>query len=131
MPRWRRRDSGGWAAAGAGYLARSAGKFCFEVEVLKAQGEALIGVAGTNFRGTAVGGGEATSEASWGVYTDGRLRHRQASVCVSDTRVASIIYPRVRAPIGSPSPTHSDRPSEPPHPGNSLACRLPCTSCNT
>ncbi len=48
-------------AAGAGYLARSSGKWRFEVEVVEAKGFASVGVAGTNFSEQYVG----ADEASW------------------------------------------------------------------
>ena len=53
----------GFVVAGSPSLSRSSGKFCFEVEVLKADGEVHVGFAGTNFRADYVG----ADEASWGV----------------------------------------------------------------
>ena len=64
--------SGDWATAGAGYVGRSAGKWCFEVEVLEAEGQAEVGIAGTNFRGSDIGG---FAEA-WAIYNSGNTFHR-------------------------------------------------------
>jgi hypothetical protein len=50
------------------------GRVWFEVEVLEAKGSALVGIAGTNFRGTATFG---TDAASWSIYSDtGGVLHR-------------------------------------------------------
>ena len=43
----------------------------FEVEVLEAKGEADVGFAGTNFRGTDVG----SDAVSWGIYSSGKAYH--------------------------------------------------------
>ncbi len=67
-------SGGGWVAAGAGYAGRSSGKWLFEVEVLAASGSARVGIAGTNFRKTKVGG----DEASWAIFFDGDTSHRCA-----------------------------------------------------
>jgi hypothetical protein len=74
---------GDYVAAGAGYLGRSAGKWYFEVEALQAEGIARVGVAGTNFRETALGEGK---EASWAVNSRGFIVHRHAPDCAASRR---------------------------------------------
>jgi hypothetical protein len=44
----------------------------FEVEVVEAEGVALVGFAGTNFRGSLVGYEDAMS---WGIDEDGKPYH--------------------------------------------------------
>ena len=61
-------------AAGVGYAGRASGKWLFEVEVVSAQGDAFVGMAGTDFRGKTVG----EHGASWAVYTDGDTYHGSA-----------------------------------------------------
>ena len=61
---------------GLPWLACVAGKVYFEVTVVEKAGGVLVGWAGTNFSGTAVGLDE--EGASWGVYNDGAKVHRRA-----------------------------------------------------
>jgi hypothetical protein len=58
-------------SAGMVHLCHSAGRVWFEVEVLEAKGNLLVGYAGTCFHGPQVGG----DSASWAVLHDGRTRH--------------------------------------------------------
>jgi hypothetical protein len=58
-------------SVGAAFLCQAAGRVWFEVEVVDAAGGLRVGLAGTNFRGTFVGG----DAASWAVYEDGETRH--------------------------------------------------------
>jgi hypothetical protein len=58
-------------SAGAAFLGQAAGRVWFEVEVVEAAGGLRVGFAGTNFRGTYVGG----DAASWAVYQNGGTRH--------------------------------------------------------
>jgi hypothetical protein len=69
--------SGGFVAAGAGYLGRSAGKWLFEVEVLQAQGHARVGIVGADFRLTKIGG----DEGSWAIFIAGSTAHRRVPDC--------------------------------------------------
>jgi len=71
------RRRGSWAAVGAAHLCHATGRVWFEVEVVEAKGRALVGIAGTNFNGTATVG---TDPVSWSIYSDsgGVLHARQA-----------------------------------------------------
>ncbi len=60
------------ASAGAAHLCTLAGRVWFELEVVEANGQALVGIAGTNFRGNVVG----SDAASWSIYSrDGGMLH--------------------------------------------------------
>jgi hypothetical protein len=62
-------SGGDWASAGAPYLSQAVGCVWFEVEVVEAKGVALVGFAGTNFRGS----GDALP---WSVFSgDGKPYH--------------------------------------------------------
>jgi hypothetical protein len=71
-PRWP--GSWGFMSAGAAHLSHTVGRVWFEVEVLEATGHLRVGFAGTNFRGTEVGG-DATL---WALFQDGGTRHGSA-----------------------------------------------------
>jgi hypothetical protein len=59
---------------------RSSGQLYFEVEVCVAEGDVLIGLAGSNFRDNMVG--YEPSGTSWGIYKDGNLYYRRAIPCL-------------------------------------------------
>ncbi len=88
-------------------MGRSGGKWFFEVEVLDAVGETRVGIAGTNFRGSKVGG----DEVSWAIYTDGDTSHRLVPDCASPRSVlaplAAPIFPFL-SPIHAHSCPQSD-----------------------
>ncbi len=58
---------GNYACVGAAHLSCEAGRVWYEVEVMEARGEASVGFAGTNFRGTTVG----EDAVSWSIYLGG------------------------------------------------------------
>jgi hypothetical protein len=63
-----------WCLVGAPYLAEPRGQWCYEVEVLEAQGLLYVGLAGTSLGPQCAGVG--VDECSWGFRTkDGDGRH--------------------------------------------------------
>ena len=60
-------------SAGAAHLGRSAGRVWFEVEVLEASGDMVVGFAGSNFRGDTLG----ADERGWGIVKSGAAKHRR------------------------------------------------------
>ena len=61
-----------FVVAGLPLLSRSSGKMAFELEVLNAEGELFVGLAGSNFRGVHVG----ADETSWAFTQDGWRMHK-------------------------------------------------------
>ncbi len=60
-------------SAGAVHLCHSAGRVWFEVEVVEASIDMVVGFAGVNFREESLG----TDERGWGIVESGAVKHRR------------------------------------------------------
>ncbi len=83
-----------WVAVGAAHLCTTAGRVWFEVEVVEARGNAMVGVAGTNFIGNTTVGTDSTS---WGVYSTGWSFHGRHTAAHSSFPLITPLFPTVLA----------------------------------